>query len=43
MFCLFLTKPMRRRVVSTAAAPLVGEPVLVRMELAEEHAPSFQK
>jgi len=35
MFCLFLTKPMRRRVVSTAAVPLVGEPALVRVELAE--------
>jgi undecaprenyl-diphosphatase len=43
MFCLFLTKPMRRRVVSTAAVPLVGEPALVRVELAEEHAPRLQK
>jgi membrane-associated phospholipid phosphatase len=31
-FCLIAGKPLRRSVVLTAAAPLVGEPVLVRVE-----------
>ena len=30
--CLFATKPLRRSVVVATAAPLVGEPVLVRVE-----------
>jgi len=31
-FCLIAGKPLRRSVVLTAAAPLVGEPILVRVE-----------
>ena len=31
-FCLFVGKPMRRSVVLTPGAPLVSEPVLVRVE-----------
>jgi undecaprenyl-diphosphatase len=30
--CLFTSKPLRRSVVVATAAPLVGEPVLVRVE-----------
>jgi membrane-associated phospholipid phosphatase len=37
-FCLFATKSMRRRTVSPAVVPLVSEPALLRVELAE--APS---
>jgi membrane-associated phospholipid phosphatase len=40
-FCLFATKPMRVRMVSTAAVPLMGEPALVRLELAEKPAQSL--
>lgn len=38
MFCLFATKSMRRRTVSPAVVALVGEPALLRVELAEEPA-----
>jgi undecaprenyl-diphosphatase len=34
-FCLFATKSMQRRTVSSAVVPLVSEPALVRVELAE--------
>ena len=35
MFCLVISKPMRRRMISTAGVPHIGEPGLVRVELAE--------
>lgn len=41
IFSLFATKPMRRRMVSTAPLPLIGDPALVRMEFAEKHAQSL--
>jgi undecaprenyl-diphosphatase len=40
-FCLFATKPMRPRAVSPAVVPLVSEPALLRVELAEEPAQSL--
>lgn len=43
MFCLFATKSMRRRTVSPAVVPLVGEPALLRVELAEEPAQSLPR
>lgn len=41
MLCLFATKSMRRRVVSTAGLPLISEPALVRVEVAEKEAQSL--
>jgi membrane-associated phospholipid phosphatase len=41
MFCLFATKSMRRRTVSPSVVALVGEPALLRVELAEEPAQSL--
>ena len=41
IFSLFATKPMRRRMVSTAPLPLIGEPAVVRTEFAERHAQSL--
>jgi undecaprenyl-diphosphatase len=43
MFCLFVSKPMRPRMASTAAVPLIGEPALVRVELAEKPSQSLPK
>jgi len=43
MFCLFVSKPMRLRMASTAAVPLIGEPALLRVELAEKPAQSLPK
>jgi membrane-associated phospholipid phosphatase len=43
MFCLFVSKPMRRRMASTAEVPLIGEPALVRVELAETRVQSLPK
>lgn len=43
MFCLFVSKPMRPRMASTAVVPLIGEPALVRVELAEKPAQSLPK
>jgi membrane-associated phospholipid phosphatase len=40
-FCLFATKPMRARAASPAIVPLVSEPALLRVELAEEPAQSL--
>jgi membrane-associated phospholipid phosphatase len=40
-FCLFATKPMRRRVVPTPAVPFISEPAMVRVESAEKPAPSL--
>jgi membrane-associated phospholipid phosphatase len=40
-FCLFATKSMRPRAVSPAVVPLVSEPALLRVELAEEPAQSL--
>jgi membrane-associated phospholipid phosphatase len=42
-FCLFATKPMRARMVSAAALPLISEPALVRIELAEKPAQSLPR
>jgi undecaprenyl-diphosphatase len=42
-FCLFATKSMRRRTVSPALVPLVSEPALLRVELAEEPAQSLPR
>ena len=41
ILCLFATKSMRRRVVSTAGLPLISEPALVRVEVAEKEAQSL--
>jgi membrane-associated phospholipid phosphatase len=35
-FCLFATKPMRARMVSSTGLPLISEPALVRIESAEK-------
>jgi membrane-associated phospholipid phosphatase len=43
MFCLFATKPMRRRMVSITEAPLFSESALVRVESGEERAPGLPK
>jgi membrane-associated phospholipid phosphatase len=40
-FCLFVSKPMQSRMASIAAVPLIGEPALVRLELAEKPAQSL--
>src|SRR4029077_13459313 len=40
-FCLFATKSMQRRTVSSAVVPLVSEPALLRVELTEEPAQSL--
>jgi len=40
-FCLFATKSMQRRAASPAVVPLVSEPALLRVELAEEPAQSL--
>ncbi len=40
-FCLFATKPMRRSVILTPDAPLVSEPVLVRVEETQPPSQSF--
>src|SRR5437899_6198979 len=42
-FCLFATKPMRRRMVSTAGVSLISEPALVRVELAKTPAQSLPR
>ena len=42
-FCLFATKPMRTRMVSTPGLPLVSDPALVCMELAEKPAHSLPR
>ena len=42
-FCLFATKPMRVRMVSTADLPLISEPALVRVEPAEKLAQSLPR
>jgi undecaprenyl-diphosphatase len=42
-FCLFATKPMRVRMVSTAGLPLISEPALVRVEPAEKPAQSLPR
>jgi len=42
-FCLFATKPMRQRMVSTAGVPLISEPALARVELAEKPAQSLPR
>jgi len=42
-FCLFATKPMRRRMVSTASVSLISEPALVRVELAKTPAQSLPR
>jgi undecaprenyl-diphosphatase len=39
--CLFASKPLRRSVVVANAAPLVGEPVLVRVEETQPPAQTF--
>ena len=41
--CLFATKPMRARMVSAAALPLISEPALVRIESAEKPAQSLPR
>jgi undecaprenyl-diphosphatase len=43
VLCLFATKPMRRRIISTAGVSLTGEPALVRVELAEGQRQSLPK
>jgi membrane-associated phospholipid phosphatase len=43
LFCLFATKPMRVRMVSTADLPLISEPALVRVEPAEKLAQSLPR
>jgi len=40
-FCLFATKPMRRRVVPTPAMPFISEPAMVLVESAEKPAQSL--
>ena len=40
-FCLFATKSVRRRMVSTTGLPLISEPALVRVELAGKPAQSL--
>ena len=42
-FCLFATKPMRTRMISTAGLPLISEPALVRVESAEEPAQTLPR
>jgi membrane-associated phospholipid phosphatase len=37
-FCLFATKPMRRRMLPTPAMPFISEPAVVRVESAEKPA-----
>ena len=41
ILCLFTTKSMRGRVVSTAGLPVISEPALVRVEVAEKEAQSL--
>ena len=41
MVCMIAGKPMRRSVILTPDAPLVSEPVLVRVESAEKPAQSL--
>jgi membrane-associated phospholipid phosphatase len=41
--CLFATKPMRSRMVSTTGLPLISEPALVRVESAEEPAQTLPR
>lgn len=36
VFCLFATKPLRSRMVSTTSLPFISEPAVVRVESAEE-------
>src|SRR5262249_51496020 len=43
MFCLFATKPMRRRMVSIAELHLPHEPALVRVDLIEKRAQNLPK
>jgi membrane-associated phospholipid phosphatase len=43
MLCLIVLKPMRRRMASTVGVPLIGEPALVRVELAEKRAQILPK
>ena len=40
-FCLFATKPMRRRVAPIPAMPFLSEPAMVRVESAEKPAQSL--
>src|SRR5437016_5039916 len=40
-FCLFATKPMRRRMVPIPAIPFISEPAMVRVESAEKPAQSL--
>jgi membrane-associated phospholipid phosphatase len=42
-FCLFATKPMRARMVSSTGLPLISEPALVRIESAEKPAHSLSR
>jgi len=42
-FCLFATKPMRARMVSTTGLPLISEPALLRVESAEKPAQSLPR
>jgi membrane-associated phospholipid phosphatase len=42
-FCLFATKPMRARMVSTAGLPLINEPALVRVESVEKPAQTLPR
>jgi membrane-associated phospholipid phosphatase len=41
--CLFATKSMRTRMVSTTGLPLISEPALVRVESAEKPAQTFPR
>jgi membrane-associated phospholipid phosphatase len=42
-FCLFATKPMRARMVSTTGLPLISEPALVRVESAGKPAQTLPR
>src|SRR6266511_2817646 len=42
-FCLFSTKPMRARMVSTTGLPLISEPSLVRVESAGKPAQTLPR
>ncbi len=42
-FCLFATKPMRARMVSTTGLPLISEPSLVRVESAGKPAQTLPR
>jgi len=42
-FCLFATKPMRARTISTTVLPLISEPALVRVQSAEKPAQSLPR